>query len=113
MAEVINLDTFQELKATLGADFIHELIDAYCEETPRMLDQLRQALSQNDADTFQRVAHSIKSSSASLGAFELAAQARQLEALGRDRKLADSDEKLNALESMYNQVVNSLKELAG
>jgi HPt (histidine-containing phosphotransfer) domain-containing protein len=113
MAEVIHLNTFQELKSTLGSDFMHELIDTYCEETPGLLAQLRQAHSQNDAETFQRVAHSIKSSSASLGANELAAQARQLEAFGRDHTLQNVDQKLDALDAMYTQVAIALKELAG
>ena len=54
----------------MGAEFIGELIDTYCQETPQLIAALQQALAQGDAPAFQRAAHSIKSTSASLGAME-------------------------------------------
>ena len=66
--DIIDLPTFNDLKELMGADFIGELIDTYIEETAGVIGQLRQALAAGDADAFRRLAHSIKSSSASLGA---------------------------------------------
>src|SRR5512139_1487920 len=101
MAVIIDPNTIEELKTTLGADFVKELIDTYRAETPKLLDQLCQALSQGDAIAFQRAAHSIKSSSASLGALEFSAQAKELEMLGKQGDLSQADEKVASLSAEY------------
>ena len=111
MAAIIHPQVFNELQATLGADFIGELIDTYCEETPELLEQLQQALSQNDAEAFRRAAHSIKSSSASLGALEFSAQAKDLELLGKSGDISGAGEKVARLRVDYAQVEQALHVL--
>lgn len=111
MAVIIDPNTIEELETTLGADFVKELIDTYRAETPKLLDQLCQALSQGDAVAFQRAAHSIKSSSASLGALEFSAQAKELEMLGKQGDLSQADEKVAGLSAQYSQVEQALLSL--
>ena len=65
---VIDLATFEALKDSMGADFIHELVQAYLEETPQLLSKLQQALARQDCEVFRQAAHSIKSTSNSFGA---------------------------------------------
>ncbi len=89
MAEpIIDQATFSGLVETMGADFIGELIDTYCQETPQLIAQLQAALARGDAETFRRSAHSIKSSSASFGALGFAGQARELEMQGKSGDLS-------------------------
>jgi HPt (histidine-containing phosphotransfer) domain-containing protein len=73
----------------MGADFIVELIDTYNSETGELIVQLHRALADCDAASFGRVAHSIKSSSASLGALDFSQQARELEMLGKANDLSE------------------------
>jgi HPt (histidine-containing phosphotransfer) domain-containing protein len=108
---VIDPSTFAELKANVGADFIGELIDAYLEDTPRLLFELQQTLAQQDALAFSRAAHSIKSSSASLGALQFSAQAKELEMIGKAGDLTAVDEKVKQLEGEYLMVEQRMKEL--
>ena len=77
---------YNDLKDVMGADFIVELIDTYTIETEGLITQLRGALDAGDAATFGRLAHSIKSSSASLGALAFSQQARELEMMGKVRQ---------------------------
>ena len=108
---VIDALTFAELKTTVGADFIGELIDAYLDDTPRLLNELAESLAQQDATKFSRMAHSIKSSSASLGALFFSAQAKELEMIGKQGDLAGVQPKVEHLKMNYVQVQQKLREL--
>ncbi|HEV8722587.1 MAG TPA: Hpt domain-containing protein [Candidatus Binatia bacterium] len=54
-----------------GEDFLIELIDVYLKDTPNRVMRLRQALDGGDSEAFVREAHTLKSSSASVGAMGL------------------------------------------
>ena len=79
--------TFNDLEDIMGAEFMVELIDTFSIETEGLITQLQGALAAGDAAAFGRLAHSIKSSSASLGALAFSQQARELEMLGKSGSL--------------------------
>jgi HPt (histidine-containing phosphotransfer) domain-containing protein len=108
---VIDPATFQDLKELMGADFISELVDSYCLETEALIKELRRAFSNQEAATVGRIAHSIKSSSASLGALAFSQQARQLEMTGKAGDLSDAALILEILEAGFVQVKRRLEEL--
>ena len=81
----IDMATLEELQATTDAEFVAEIVDAFCEDTPRYIAELRESLTKQDLDTFRRAAHSIKSSSKIVGALNLASQAAELEQMARGR----------------------------
>ena len=108
---VIDAMTFAELKTTVGADFIGELIDAYLDDTPRLINDLAESLAQQDATKFGRTAHSIKSSSASLGALPLSLLAKELEMMGKQGNLNEAEPKVKQLLESYYQVLHKLEEL--
>lgn len=109
---VIDLPTFEKLKNDVGADFVGELIAAYCDETPQLMAKLQLALTAQDADTFRQAAHSIKSTSNTFGALALGALAEELEMLGRAGDLADAQEKADRLAAEYDRVQQTLKDLS-
>ena len=108
---MIDRPTFDELKNMMGVDFVSELIDTYNQETGQLIEQLQQALISGDSATFGRLAHSIKSSSASLGALDFSQQARELEMLGKANNLTEAGPKLQVLSTDFLQVVRNLEEL--
>jgi HPt (histidine-containing phosphotransfer) domain-containing protein len=108
---VIDDKTYAELRETMGADFIGELIDTYCDETPRLVAELQQALARADAETFRRTAHSIKSSSASFGALPLAALARELEMVGKGGDLHAAGPRVEQLTMAYEEAERALRAL--
>ena len=69
------------------------------------------ALGVGDSISFGRLAHSIKSSSASLGALTFSQQARELEMLGKANDLAGVGSKLNKLAADFSLVTGRLEEL--
>ncbi len=109
--DIIDQETFSSLKDLMGADFVVELIDTYNTETGELIERLHHALAAQDAAAFGRTAHSIKSSSASLGALAFSQSARQLEMMGKANDLADAGPKLDLLAADFVQVRRRLEEL--
>ena len=106
----IDRATYDELKDTAGADFVVELVDTFLAEAPRLIEGLRTAYEQRNAEVFRRSAHSLKSNSNTFGALKLGAMARDLEQGGLDRARA-ADAPLEALAQEYARVAAALKEL--
>ncbi|HYP15637.1 MAG TPA: Hpt domain-containing protein [Opitutus sp.] len=84
MAEhpVIDLQSIENLRALNPDDndeFLREIVTIYLEDTPLRLAELDQSLAANDVPKFTRAAHSVKGSSANLGAMAVRAVAEQLE----------------------------------
>ena len=73
--------------------------------------QIEQALASGDAEVFRRAAHSLKSSSASFGAMQFSARAKELELIGKEGNLAGTGEKVAKLKLDYISVHDSLEAL--
>lgn len=108
---VIDQKTFEELKQMSGDDFINELIDTFLEDAPKMISEIKSSHASNNAETFRRAAHSMKSNAATFGASQLAALAKELEMLGKENKLSETGDRLKALEDAYESVRDELKGL--
>lgn len=106
----IDMNTFNSLKESTGADYIGELIDTFLDDAPNLLAQMNSALANNDAESFRRAAHSMKSNAATFGAMELSLLAKELENLGRENNLEIGD-RLEAIEDSFRQVESQLREL--
>ena len=100
--------TFEELKQMSGEDFIDELIDAFLEDTPNLISNMEIALAANDADSFRRNAHSLKSNANTFGAVELGLLAKELELMGRENNL-DIGDRLQAMKYAYENAAEELK----
>jgi HPt (histidine-containing phosphotransfer) domain-containing protein len=107
---VIDKGTFEELKTLSGAGFINELIDAFLEEAPHMIQNMRTALETQDTESFRRNAHSLKSNANTFGATELGILAKELELMGRENNL-NVGNKLEPLREAYDKVAEELRGL--
>jgi HPt (histidine-containing phosphotransfer) domain-containing protein len=108
---LIDEATIDELRSTLGDDFLPELINTYLQETPLLIQDLQQALKDGNAPAFTRAAHSIKSSSASLGALGFSAQAKELEMTGKAGDLSQASAKVSELVNAYPDLEQAMKSL--
>ena len=73
------LKGFGEIQAEGEPDLVVELIDLYLEDAPRKVASMLEAAAGADGAALGRAAHSLKGSSASLGAFGVAALCEELE----------------------------------
>jgi histidine phosphotransfer protein HptB len=107
----ITVDTFRALQDEAGAEFVSELVDAFLEEGPAMLDALRASLAARDNDTFRRSAHTLKSNSLTFGADRLAALARDLEARAAEIVLDGDAAVVGPVAHEYARVATALRDM--
>jgi histidine phosphotransfer protein HptB len=107
---IIDQPTFEELKQMSGGDFINELIDAFLEDAPHMLQNMQTALDTKDTETFRRNAHSLKSNANTFGAIEMGALAKELEFMAKENN-PDIGNRLALLNESYRNVAEALKGL--
>ena len=102
---------FERLTATMGGPFVAELIETFVEDARELVATLRRALAEADVDAFRRAAHSLKSTSETLGAVGLAALARELEAMARAGSLQGAAERIEPLVAGYGRPTRALGEI--
>ncbi len=84
LAALVPWNPLQTLER-LGGDeeLLQEVMEIFREEAPKHLAGLREAITQQDAETIERIAHSLQGELGYLGIAELSHGARQLEEKGR------------------------------
>jgi signal transduction histidine kinase/DNA-binding response OmpR family regulator/HPt (histidine-containing phosphotransfer) domain-containing protein len=112
--EVINraaLDAIRALSKEGGDALVHKVIAAYVDDTPQHLQTLRRAISVDDPNSVRKVAHSLKSASANVGAQKLAQLCKEMEHLGRAETTEGADVILTDMEHEFQAVRESLTAL--
>ena len=112
MLDPAALDAIRELQRPGQPQLVARIVGAYHEESPRLLSELKRAAQAQDGDALARAAHSLRSSSANLGASRLAVLCKQLESSAREERLAGAEGVLEALENEYRKVSAALREAA-
>ncbi len=105
---LIDQATFNELKQMSGTDFINELIDAFLDDAPNMIQNMHTALDTNDVESFRRNAHSLKSNANTFGATELGRLAKELEMMGKENNL-EIGNRLEILSETFGNVAEELR----
>jgi len=104
----IDLSVIESLKELMG-DAFDILITTFIDDTGKLVHSLSELQKQNDIKVFTRNAHSIKSSSANLGAMKLSAIAAELETQGKTGDIANTIDKIILLENEFTQVCSEIK----
>src|SRR5262249_8334720 len=110
-AAAIDRAVIEGLMATMGSPFIAELIDTFREDARELVATLRRPLASADLGGFRRAAHSLKSTSETLGATRLAAMAKELETLARAGTIDGTGERIERLGAEYEIVTSLLEEI--
>ncbi|MEQ1792844.1 MAG: response regulator [Nitrospira sp.] len=104
-----------QMLQNIGGDqeLLTQLIDLFLERQGEILANIRQALSQSDAITVERAAHTLKGTAANLCAPEVALAASQLEAIGRLGTLQDAPTVYAHLEMEMIRLIQALDAYRG
>jgi two-component system sensor histidine kinase/response regulator len=105
------LDNIRALSADRGDALVHKVIAAYVDDTPGHLRTLRQAIAGVDPGKLRKVAHSLKSSSANVGAETLAQMCKEMETLGRTDTTVGAAVILTDMEQEFQAVRHSLSAI--
>jgi CheY-like chemotaxis protein/HPt (histidine-containing phosphotransfer) domain-containing protein len=98
------LEEFMSLVLGETPENASEFITLYIEDATRLIANMHQALEQGRIEDFTRASHSLKSSSAQIGAMQLSSLCRELEIRSRMHELEQSRELLAQVTTAYEQV---------
>ena len=101
------LDSIRQLPGANGALLVNKVIDVYLADAPERLAQMHAA---TDADALLKAAHSMKSSSANVGAERLAALCKELEMIGRSGTIEGARPLLMNADQELQRVLTELLE---
>jgi len=107
VANVIDKAVLDGLRELMGGEF-SILVNAYQEDTAEFVLLLKGACESGDYAALQVPAHSMKSSSANVGAMRLSALAKKLEEQVRSNTLEDVGQQVSAIEEEFGHVVREL-----
>ena len=113
---VIDPSAIAELRALNpddGDEFLRDIIGIYLEDTPARIVELEECLVCGDVTRFTRAAHSIKGSSANLGAVALRAVAEELEHRSRVQGLGDVAGLIAQIKAEFARAQTDLNALLG
>jgi len=107
----INQEVVQDLIEMMGSEFT-DLVRVYLEDTPRSIELLERAARAQDVDGLVSPSHSLKSTSANLGALGLSEMAKRIEHGSRGRTLSEDPILLvEQLRGEYQRVETELNRL--
>ncbi|WP_296002843.1 response regulator, partial [Rugamonas sp.] len=105
------LDHIRALSADHGEALLERVLHAYVDDTPNQFRTLRLAIATRQPEHLRRAAHSLKSSSANVGAETLARLAKDLEQLGRDDRTDGAAAILSDMEYEFQAVRSALSAI--
>jgi CheY-like chemotaxis protein len=103
-------DSVRALQRKGQPDMLAKVVALYLDSSKTLVEALRQAVPAQDATALREAAHSLKSSSATLGAIALAGHCEALEAMGQSQTLLQAAELLTQLEVEYTAVCQAFSE---
>lgn len=106
----LDMDALEELKLVMGDDF-SLLVDTFLTDSDARIASIQAAVQALDSEEIRCSAHSFKGSASNLGAIRLTALCRQLEEMGRDKRLDGVSDVLDAIIVEFDQVRQQLRAL--
>ena len=115
-SSVIDPQAIENLRALNPGDndeFLREIAGIFLEDTPQRIVELEESLAARDTAKFTRAAHSIKGSSANLGAMGMRAVAEKLEHHARTEGLEGVTALVSEVKSEFARANAELSKLIG
>ena len=109
-APVLEMEVVEELRSIMGAEY-QGLIKLFLEDAPTHIEKLRAAAASNDIAAMVAPAHTLKSSSANLGALALSSVAKRIEFGARTESLPKPSLAVLMLENEFRRAKAALGAL--
>lgn len=104
------LANLKELQEEGEPDIVEEVGSLFLKHAPEKIAAIETAVAKKDAKALQVSAHSLKSSSAYVGAMGLSAMSKDLEMMGRSGSVEGAEGKVKALTAEYERVKSELEK---
>ncbi|MEW6491594.1 MAG: response regulator [Cyanobacteriota bacterium] len=103
------LQSFREMIGEDADSILVEMIDCYLEDAPKLVSAIAAAIAQGDAKQLRAYAHTLKSSSLTLGATTLSNLCKELEVMSRAGHTEGGLDKVLLLKAEYERVKTALQ----
>ena len=107
------LDELKSLSEATGRDILGKSVRFFLTQTPEYVSNLRNAADRSDLETLHTLAHSLKSSSANLGALGFSQACAALEASAREESIELCLAQLQSIEALLPGILRELRRQAG
>lgn len=111
---VLDMSVIESLRE-LGGDgddsLFRELLELYLDDSTKQLKRLEQSLASGDLKVAERIAHTLKSSSANLGAVAMSRICLEMEMCGRKQSMEDMCALLDTTRAEHRRAVEALSAL--
>ncbi len=105
------LENIRSIKKSNGSDLLATVIQLYLTHSPTYLESMRKALRERDETEMHRAAHTLKSSSANIGALRLSELCKQIENTRLSTSTEPAQTVLSEMETEYEAVRKALINL--
>ncbi|WP_127469997.1 Hpt domain-containing protein [Thiomicrorhabdus aquaedulcis] len=105
MATPVDVSNLEMLKEVIGDD-LKDILQSYLETTPDLIQKISTAITMENAANLQLHAHTLKGSSANIGAVQLPVTCQQLEKLAKEGTINAQSKELFAQINIENREVN-------
>jgi len=105
------IDRIVDMERRGAPRLLARLIDTYLDSAARLVDAAEQALANGDAPALRHAVHTLKSSSANLGASRFSAHCAELETLAGNGELGPAQAQWGTARAEYEHVVRALRQL--
>jgi HPt (histidine-containing phosphotransfer) domain-containing protein len=113
MQEILSREVVSQIRQLGGEKLLNELAELYLEHTPKRLESLGVGVRRGNREQVAKAAHSIRSSSLSLGAAQVAENAAAIERLANAGSSEDLDQLAARLEEAAAAVMGHLASELG
>jgi HPt (histidine-containing phosphotransfer) domain-containing protein len=110
---IFNADALEQLQLTLPGStetLAQRTVQMYLKTTPKLLQDMQTASLNRDQNALRLAAHTLKSSSAIVGAMALSDLAKHLEQAARERKALDSEQVVQIICDCFDQTREILQQ---
>ena len=108
----LDISLFQDLRETIDDDLVFsDLVTIYLSSAENLIDEIQAAFTNQDANKFAIAAHSLKLTSASIGATRLSQISKYLEKVGKTGEITGSTDILNLLNNEYTEIIKAIQTL--
>lgn len=92
-------------------DLLTEMVDLFLEESPRMIAEIEQAITADNAQALQNAAHTLKGAVSNFSAYRATEASFALEKMGRQQNFTDAATALSTLKHELTHLASALEAL--
>ncbi len=110
---ILNMRVVDDIRAMAGESgqqMVEQIFQVYMEHTPSLIQAIKQAYKNQNAEQLFKSAHALKSSSLNIGASAVAELAKQIEMLARQNNLDQVGGYIDKLDTHYVELTSFLDE---